>query len=268
MKIARIKSISGEIEYIEPLSDRRGNLLSGDLEIGYTRQNQEIEYEELLAPIVPTCMLCIGLNYKEHAAETGKKPPERPMLFIKSPNVLLDPFKPIELPRHLESQKVDYEGELAVVIGKAAKNVAEEEALDYVFGYTIANDVSARDWQWELGNGQYCQGKSFDTFAPLGPWIVTTDDIANPNDLKIETRVNDQIRQSSSTSDMIFSVARIISFLSGSKTLLPGTVILTGTPPGVGGGMNPPTYLNSGDKIEIEIEKIGRLENPIVEEAT
>ncbi len=266
MKIARVQDPSGKIEYIEPISEREGTILEGSVEKGFVRSNRQIEYADLLAPIEPTCLLCIGLNYKEHAAETGKEPPERPMLFIKSPNTLQDPGRPIELPRFLESAKVDYEGELAVVMGKAAKNVSAADALEYVFGYTAANDVSARDWQWEWGNKQYCQGKSFDTFAPLGPWIVTADEIENPNALKIETRINGEVRQSSSTSDMIFSVATLIEFLSGSKTLLPGTVILTGTPPGVGGGMSPPQYLNSGDTVDIEIEKIGKLTNPVIEE--
>ena len=161
---------------------------------------------------------------------------------------------------------MDYECELAVVIGKQCKNVARDQALDYVLGYTCANDVSARDWQIEWGGSQWCRGKTFDTFAPLGPCLVTTDEIPDPNQLKIKTILNDQVMQDWSTEDMIFDVPTLIEFLSGSVTLLPGTVILTGTPHGVGGARKPPVFLNPGDTITIEIDQIGALTNPVVEE--
>ncbi|MCF3650496.1 fumarylacetoacetate hydrolase family protein [Synoicihabitans lomoniglobus] len=219
---------------------------------------------ELLAPIEPTQILCIGLNYRQHAAESGMKPPERPILFVKGINTLQHPGKPIEIPTHLASTEVDYECELAVVIGKACKNVSPAEALDYVLGYTCANDVSARDHQIKLGGGQWCRGKFFDTFAPLGPCLVTPADIPDPNALKIATILNGERVQDWTTSDMIFDVAHIISYLSGSTTLVPGTVIMTGTPQGVGMAVKPePRWLRPGDEVSIEIENIGTLTNPV-----
>jgi 2-keto-4-pentenoate hydratase/2-oxohepta-3-ene-1,7-dioic acid hydratase in catechol pathway len=161
---------------------------------------------------------------------------------------------------------VDYEAELAVVIGRTAKNVSRREAFDYVLGYTIANDVSARDWQKRWGGGQFCRGKSFDTFAPLGPAIITRDELTDPNNLRIQCRVNGEVRQDSTTADMIFDVGALIEFLSGSTTLFPGSTILTGTPEGVGASRKPPAYLRAGDLVEVEIEKIGVLSNPVVDE--
>jgi 2-keto-4-pentenoate hydratase/2-oxohepta-3-ene-1,7-dioic acid hydratase in catechol pathway len=188
------------------------------------------------------------------------------VLFFKNPSALQHPDEPIILPRWLTSTKVDYECELAVVIGKRAKNVPRERALEYVFGYTCANDVSARDWQKEGGGTQWCRGKSFDTFAPLGPRLVTTEDLPNPQALRIRTIVNGETLQDCSTGDMIFDVATLIEFLSGSTTLLPGTVILTGTPQGVGVARNPPRFLHAGDKVTIDIEGIGALTNPVIDE--
>jgi len=263
MKIARVSDSSGQIHYIEPIDEKSGNLLTGSIADGFARTDNRISYEHAIAPLDPTCILCVGLNYLKHAEETGAKIPEKPMIFLKSPNTLLNPGAPIQIPTFLESTQVDYECELAIVIGKRTKNVSVESALEHVFGYTIANDVSARDWQWDWGQGQFCQGKSFDTFCPLGPHIVTADEIPDPQTLDLQTRVNGETRQDSNTSDMIFSVAEIVAFLSGSKTLLPGTVILTGTPSGVGGGFKPPKYLNVGDTVELSIEKIGSLQNPV-----
>ncbi|MEN9840733.1 MAG: hypothetical protein RL376_533 [Verrucomicrobiota bacterium] len=221
----------------------------------------------LIAPISPCNVMGIGLNYRGHAREMNRPLPEFPMIFVKTTNSLQDPFAPIMLPRSSNaSHEVDYEGELAVVIGRAAKNVSREHALDYVFGYTVANDVSARDWQFKWGNGQFCQGKGFDTFCPLGPVLVTADEITDPGQLAIRTWVNGELRQESNTSDLIFDVPALIAFLSASKTLLPGTVILTGTPSGVGAGFQPPRYLQPGDTVAIEIEGIGTLENPVLAE--
>jgi 2-keto-4-pentenoate hydratase/2-oxohepta-3-ene-1,7-dioic acid hydratase in catechol pathway len=211
---------------------------------------------------------CIGLNYKRHAEETGAKIPEQPVVFAKGPNAVQRPGGPIAIPRYLASEQVDYECELAVVIGKRCKNVTPERALDYVLGYTCANDVSARDWQIKRGGSQWSRGKTFDTFAPLGPVLVTADEIPDPNNLRISTRLNGEVVQDSNTADMIFSVREIISFLSGSTTLLPGTVILTGTPEGVGMARTPPRWLAPGDEVSIEIEKIGTLTNPVVLEET
>jgi 2-keto-4-pentenoate hydratase/2-oxohepta-3-ene-1,7-dioic acid hydratase in catechol pathway len=185
---------------------------------------------------------------------------------MKSPGAVQHPGKPIELPRALRSDEVDYEAELAVVIGKECRNASSERALDYVLGYTCANDVSARDWQKRWGGGQWCRGKTFDTFAPLGPCLVTPDEIPDPNALAIRCTVSGEIMQDWTTRDMIFDVPTLIAFLSGSTTLLPGTVILTGTPHGVGMAHKPPRWLRPGDIVTVEIEGIGQLTNPVAEE--
>src|SRR5439155_11917186 len=179
--------------------------------------------------ITPPAIFCIGLNYRQHAAETKAKLPQFPVVFMKSPASVIGPGEPIVLPRHLRSEQVDYECELAVVIGERCKNVSRKDALGYVRGYTCANDVSARDWQKDWGGSQWCRGKTFDTFCPLGPQIVK---VADPGNLRIRTIINDEVLQDCNTSDMIFDVPALIEFLSGSTTLLPGTVTLTGTPHG------------------------------------
>jgi 2-keto-4-pentenoate hydratase/2-oxohepta-3-ene-1,7-dioic acid hydratase in catechol pathway len=241
--------------------------LNGDI---YCREfrisNERINVLELLAPVEPRTIYAIGLNYRKHAEETGAQIPEKPIVFMKSPTAVQNPGGPIVLPRHLRSDQVDYECELAVVIGYTCKNVPRAEAMNYVLGYTIANDVSARDWQKQWGGSQWCRGKTFDTFCPLGPALATPSLIRNPNDLAIRTRVNGVTLQESNTRDMIFPVDQLIEFLSGSTTLEPGTVILTGTPEGVGMGRKPPLYLKPGDVVEVEIDGIGVLRNPVVEE--
>jgi 2-keto-4-pentenoate hydratase/2-oxohepta-3-ene-1,7-dioic acid hydratase in catechol pathway len=186
------------------------------------------------------------------------------MLFIKASNTLQNPFDPILIPRR--SSQIDYECELAIVIGPGpAKDVPRDRALDYVLGYTAANDVSSRDWQREksLGGGQFARGKSFDTFCPLGPCLVTRDEIPNPNALRIKTTLNGQVMQDHTTGDMIFDVPTLIESLSSTMTLRPGSVILTGTPQGVGFARTPPVWMKQGDTCVVEIEKIGRLENPV-----
>ncbi len=220
----------------------------------------------LLAPLEPTVVFCIGLNYRRHAEETKAEIPKHPVLFMKSPAAVQHPGQPVFLPRKLRSDKVDYECELAVVIGRDAKNVSRADALDYVLGYTCANDISARDWQKEGGGGQWCRGKTFDTFLPLGPALVTADEIPNPNTLRIATRVNGEMLQDWTTEDMIFDVPTLIEFLSASTTLPAGTVIITGTPHGVGMARNPQRWLQPGDIVEVEIERIGVLRNPVAEE--
>ena len=241
--------------------------LSGDI---YCREfkitNERIDVLSVLAPIEPKTIYGIGLNYRKHAEETGAKIPERPIVFLKSPTAVQNPGGPIVLPRHLRSDLVDFEAELGVIIGYECKNVSRADALNYVLGYTIANDVSARDWQKEWGGSQWCRGKTFDTFCPIGPAFVTPSMVLDPNNLAISTRINGITMQHSNTRDMIFHVPQIIEFLSGSTTLEPGTLILTGTPEGVGMGRKPPVYLKAGDVVEIEIEGIGILRNPVVEE--
>ncbi|HEY3756348.1 MAG TPA: fumarylacetoacetate hydrolase family protein [Opitutaceae bacterium] len=247
-------------------ADGSAREITGDIFSEYRLTDKVVTTGKLLAPVMPANLIAIGLNYKDHAAESGAKLPERPMVFMKSTNALQNPGDPIELPTKLLSREVDYEAELAIVIGRRCKNVARADALDYVLGYTAANDVSARDWQLKFGGGQFCQGKSFDTFCPLGPVLVTRGEIPDPNRLKIKTVLNGATMQDSSTSEMVFDVPTLIEFLSGSKTLLPGTVILTGTPAGVGFTRKPPVFLKAGDTISIEIEKIGALTNPVIEE--
>jgi 2-keto-4-pentenoate hydratase/2-oxohepta-3-ene-1,7-dioic acid hydratase in catechol pathway len=266
MKIIRYRDPKNAIHFAQQLADGSAREITGDIYGSFQVTDRPAQIAKLLAPIAPTQILCIGLNYRHHAAETNSKIPEYPILFVKGLNSLQNPGDPIEIPMHMASHEVDYECELAVVIGKPCKNVSKEKALDYVLGYTCANDVSARDWQLKKGGGQWCRGKFFDTFCPLGPALVTPAGIPNPNKLKISTTLNGQKVQDWNTDDMIFDVPTLISFLSGSCTLLPGTVILTGTPHGVGMAAKPPRWLVSGDNITIEIESIGKLENPVIAE--
>jgi len=236
--------------------------------IGFRETGTEDSILKRLAPVAtPPAIYGIGLNYRAHAEEQGARIPERPIVFSKPATAIQDPGGPILLPRAAHSNKVDYECELAVVIGKACKNVKRRDALAHVLGYTCANDVSARDWQKEWGGSQWVRAKSFDTFCPLGPAIVTPDEIPDPGTLAISTKVDGSIRQQSNTEDLIFDVPTLIEFLSASTTLLPGTVILTGTPSGVGMASDPPRWLQPGDLVRIQIERIGHLENPVQEEA-
>jgi len=267
MNIIRYLDANAHYHYASEQADGTSLRIEGDIYGDFTVTNERADVVQILAPIQPTQILCIGLNYRLHAEETGAKLPERPILFVKGINALQHPGQPILLPRHLRSDEVDYECELAVVIGKTCKNVSPEHALEYVLGYTCANDVSARDHQIKLGGGQWCRGKFFDTFAPLGPRLVTPAGIPNPNALRIRTELNGETVQDSNTNDMAFDVPALISYLSGSTTLMPGTVILTGTPSGVGIARKPePRWLKPGDVVTIEIEKIGRLTNPVAEE--
>lgn len=263
MKIQRHLDAQGQIALAEIHPDGSATRLEGDLLRGVRSTNQPAEIAKILAPLDPGVVLCSGMNYRQHAEEIGAKPPARPVLFIKTASCVQNPGDPILIPTKLPSHEVDYECELAVVIGRTAKNVSRENALDYVLGYTCANDVSARDWQIKYSSGQWCRGKIFDTFCPLGPWIVTKDEIPNPNALGIRTILNGETMQDSNTRDMIFSVAELIEFFSASTTLPPGTVILTGTPSGVGMARKPPVWLKPGDSVTIEIEKIGTLTNPV-----
>lgn len=263
MKIVRYLDANGATQYGHLNAEGAVERLEGDIYSQPTPTGEMAVVQKLLAPIEPKAILCIGLNYKKHAAESGAKPPELPILFVKGINTVQNPGDPIEIPTALPSDEVDYECELAVVIGKACKNVKRENALEYVLGYTCANDVSARDWQIRKGGGQWSRGKFFDTFCPLGPCLVTTDEIPNPNALAIKTILSGETVQDWNTNDMIFDVPTLIEFLSGSTTLLPGTVILTGTPHGVGMAAKPPRWLKPGDTVTIEIEKIGQLTNPV-----
>jgi 2-keto-4-pentenoate hydratase/2-oxohepta-3-ene-1,7-dioic acid hydratase in catechol pathway len=268
MRLVRYQDSAGNIFYGSQQADGSALKLDGNPFSGLTPTGQKADVVRLLAPVAPTQILCIGLNYRRHAEETKAKLPEQPILFMKAVSAVQHPNEPILLPTHLASHEVDYECELAVVIGRTCKNVARADALKYVLGYTCANDVSARDWQIKRGGSQWCRGKTFDTFAPLGPCLVTTDEIPDPQALRIATILNGERVQDWTTGDMIFDVATLIEFLSGSTTLLPGTVILTGTPHGVGMAVKPePRWLRSGDRVQIEIEKIGTLSNPVALES-
>jgi len=218
---------------------------------------------KLLAPVEPSVIVGIGLNYRFHAEESKAKIPQYPIVFFKAPNALQHPGEPIRLPKNLTSDSVDYECELAVVLGRECRDATEENALDYVLGYTCANDVSARDWQIQRGGSQWSRAKSFDTFCPLGPCLVTPDEIPNPNALPIRTILNGETVQDWNTEDMIFDVRRLIAFLSADTTLPANTVILTGTPHGVGMARTPPLWLKTGDTVTVEIEEIGSLTNPV-----
>jgi 2-keto-4-pentenoate hydratase/2-oxohepta-3-ene-1,7-dioic acid hydratase in catechol pathway len=267
MNIIRCQTTKGHIAHAALQLDGSTLELDGDIYDSPQVTSEKVNVAKLLAPIVPSSIVCIGLNYRRHAAEAGAKYPEYPVVFFKGINTLQNPGDAIQIPTHLRSDEVDYECELAVVIGRACKNVSRQNALEYVLGYTCCNDVSARDWQIKRGGGQWCRGKSFDTFSPLGPVLATREEIPNPNALKIRTVLNEQVMQDWNTNDMIFDVPTLIEFLSGSTTLLPGTVILTGTPHGVGMAQKPPRWLQPGDKVSIEIEKIGVLANPVTNEA-
>ncbi|CAN5637410.1 fumarylacetoacetate hydrolase family protein [soil metagenome] len=220
-----------------------------------------LEDVKLYAPIArPGKVIGIGLNYEDHAAETGADIPEKPIVFAKYPNTITGPGNSILIPKITE--QADYEAELAVVIGRKARHVETEDALDYVFGYMNANDVSSRDLQFSEG-GQWTRSKSIDTFAPTGPYLVTKDEIEDPQDLSIKCTLNGEVMQEGNTEKMIFSVADIVAFLSTGMTLEPGDIILTGTPPGVGVARDPKVFLKDGDEVTIEIDGLGSLTNPV-----
>jgi len=263
MRIIRYLDAQGRVGFAAELPDGSARNISGTFPGDCRVTDKRADVRKLLAPVAPVAIFAIGLNYRQHAAETHAPIPEFPVLFMKNIAAVQNPNDPILIPRQLRSDEVDYECELAVVIGKPCKNVSRKNALQYVLGYTCGNDVSARDWQKRRSGGQWCRAKSFDTFAPLGPCLVTPDEIPNPNALRIRTLLNGEVLQENNTSDMIFDVPTLIEFLSGSTTLLPGTVIFTGTPSGVGMARTPPRYLELGDVVTVEIEKIGKLTNPV-----
>lgn len=218
---------------------------------------------------VPPAIFCVGLNYRRHAEETGFPLPRYPVIFMKNTSAICTDSDTIRIPRVANSvPEVDYECELAAVISKTAKDVSTEDALDYVLGYTVVNDVSARRWQGKKGGGQWARAKSFDTFAPVCPSIYLASEVGDPNageGLSLKTTLNDNVVQNSSTNDMVFSVAELISFLSQGTSLLPGTVIMTGTPEGVGYTRDPPLLLKDGDFVEVRLGELS-LSNPVVEE--
>ena len=221
--------------------------------------SQPFDERKLLAPIAnPSKIMAVGRNYAAHAHEQKMEPPKSPVIFAKYPSAIIGPNQVITWSGSL-TQKVDFEAELAVVIGKTARKVGEADALNYVAGYTVCNDVSARDLQFS--DKQYTRGKSLDTFCPLGPWLVTADEISNPQALRLQAILNGQVMQDATTGDMLFGVAQLIAFMSRAFTLFPGDIISTGTPSGVGVFRDPPVFMQDGDEIIIEVEKVGRLKN-------
>jgi len=267
MKIVRFRSPSGEVlsGAFDPTAPESATVIDGGI-FGDIKLSGRVErIETLLPPVSPPNIIALGLNYGKHADETDIRKPESPVLFLKATSSIIGHGAPIVLPA-AGPDEVDYEAELAVIIGKKAKNVSRAEALNYVLGYTCANDVSARDWQALKQKKQWARGKSFDTFCPLGPYLVTKDAVKNADELRIWTMLNGEIMQDSNTSDMIFDIPAIISDISRSLTLLPGTVILTGTPEGVGFTRIPPVFLKDGDSVTISIEQIGELTNPVTRE--
>ncbi len=263
MRIIRYQDRHGKTGWAAEQPDGIALELEGSPLVTRALTGRKVEVAKRLAPVEPPAILCIGANYKRHIEESHAPIPPHPVLFMKAVSAVQHPGDPIWLPVGLASHNVDFEAELAVVIGKRCRNVKPEKALEVVLGYTCANDVSARDWQKNGGGGQWCRGKTFDAFAPLGPCLVTADEIPDPQALRIRGTLNGQVMQDSSTSNMLFDVRTLIAFLSGSTTLLPGTVILTGTPEGVGMARTPPVWLKPGDVYAVDIEKIGTLANPV-----
>ena len=267
MKIMRFITEDETIAWGTGWDGETASRLEGDVFVNLTDTGDRLKVKQVLPVVWASAIICIGLNYRRHAKETGLEIPIYPAVFMKNPGAITGHGAPIVIPGCCsDAPEVDFEAELGVIIKTPAKNVSEEKALDYVMGYTCANDVSARRWQMHAGAGQWVKGKSFDTFCPCGPVMVTPDEITDPQDLAIQCRINGEVMQKSHTSDMVFSVAKIISYLSQSCTLMPGTLILTGTPEGVGYARKPPVYLTPGDKVETEIQGVGTLANPVVQE--
>jgi 2-keto-4-pentenoate hydratase/2-oxohepta-3-ene-1,7-dioic acid hydratase in catechol pathway len=240
--------------------ERDGKLyrIEGDFLGDHSVTDEEVSPQKELYPYIPPSILGIGANYR--GLFKDKPLPEFPVVFFKCHNALQNPWDPIVLPRvAIKAETVKFEGELAVIIGKGGKNIPEAQAMDHVFGYSIANDVSASDWQRERVGNQWCKGKGFDTFCPLGPAIVSKDELPAPDELRIITKVNGTVEQDESVSQMCFSVPQLIAFLSAGHTLNPGDLILTGTPPGA-------RFMDAGETVEIEIPGIGKLTNPVEEE--
>jgi len=264
VKLIRFLTKEGEEAWGSGWDGSTAVVIKGDIFGTWEEGCERVTVAGLLPVVRPAAVLCIGLNYRRHAAETGFDLPRYPALFMKNPGAITGPGSDIVIPDCCtERPEVDYEAELGVVIKTPARNVSEACALDHVLGYTCANDVSARRWQKHAGGGQWVRGKSYDTFCPVGPVLTLAGAIPDPQDLAISCRLNGEAVQESRTSDMVFSVARIISYLSQSTTLLPGTLILTGTPEGVGYTRKPPRYLSPGDRVAVEIEGIGILENRV-----
>ena len=263
MRIVRYEGTNGDVRYAAEQPDGSYFRIDGTPFTALAVTKEKADITELLAPVAPPMIWCIGQNYRKHTKEVGMEQPEFPVVFAKGVNTVQAPGQPIQLPERAGSGEVDYEAELVVIIEKACKDVSPERALEYVAGYTCGNDVSARDWQLKKGGSQWCRGKSFDTFAPMGPCLVTVDELGDADGLRIQTSLNGHVVQDSNTNDMIHGVKALVSFLSQSTMLLPGTAIFTGTPEGVGMGRKPSLWLKPGDEVSVTIEKIGTLTNRV-----
>lgn len=266
MKIVRFRDGAGKERYGSLRDEGQIQPIEGDIFGEFAVTDELIEpsaVQQILAPVDPPMIMAAGLNYKSHAEEGGFPYPEAPLLFMKAPTAVVGPDDNIMLP-YMAPGEVDYEAELAVIIGKEARNVPTEAALEFILGYTCGNDVSARDCQMRLDR-QWTRGKSFDTFCPLGPCIATDVD---PENLDIRLTLNGELMQHSNTSDLIFPVNELVSYISKNMTLRPGTVVMTGTPGGVGVMRKPPIFLKQGDIVEVTIEGIGVLRNPVAVEPT
>ncbi|MDD4890533.1 MAG: fumarylacetoacetate hydrolase family protein [Phycisphaerae bacterium] len=258
MQLVRFMDLHDTVSCGVRISDSVIHHIRGDMFGEIEKLNMAAPASKLLAPVAPPNIIAIGANYAAHAKEAGKKVPDHPLVFVKLTTTVVGPGEPIILPAEAPNE-VDYEAELAIVIGKTCRNASEAEALDYVLGYTCGHDVSARDCQMRY-DGQWARGKSFDTFCPLGPWIETDLD---PSDLRVRLILNGQVMQDGRTSQMLFPPAKLVSYLSRQFTLLPGTVIMTGTPEGVGYFRKPQAFLHDGDEVTVEVEGIGALTNPV-----
>lgn len=266
MKICRFKSDRGTFwGTVDRENPEYAFIIEGNIFGDWKVTKNRYFIERWLPPLLPPNVFALAFSYGKHAAETGAAKPAIPVVFMKATTSVIGHMNPILLPI-AGPEKVDFEGELAVIIGRTAKNVSTSEAMEYVFGYTCANDVSARDWQFERQQGQWIRGKSFDTFCPLGPFLITKDEVEDPHNLRIQTVLNGKVMQDASTADLLFPIPVIISELSRSLTLLPGTVILTGTPQGVGFTRTPPVFLKEGDTVTVSIDCIGSLSNPVLRE--
>ncbi len=260
MKIARFLDSTDTERLGVPLPGDRARLLDGDLFAGLEPGTEEVDISRLLPPVHPPNIFGIGLNYRQHAAEGGRPVPEKPLIFMKATTSVIAAGQPIVLPASAP-QEVDFEAELAVVIGRTARRVSEDDAPEHILGYTCVNDVTARDCQKRL-DGQWTRAKGFDTFCPLGPWLVTADSF-DPADVPVESLVNGELMQGGSTRDLVFDCPTLVSYLSHQFTLLPGTVICTGTPAGVGFARTPPVFLRPGDLVTVKVGGIGELTNSV-----
>ena len=264
MRIIRFIDQNNQIHHGHDLGDGTAQLLKQHPLISLELDKQVLEIKELMAPIDPPNIFCIGKNYAEHAREFGSDIPTQPIIFIKPTTTLNHPNSPVKIPKCLaHGPETDYEAELAIIIGKQGTNISEENAYDHILGYTCANDVTARRMQKHAGGDQWARGKGFNGFLPLGPAIITPDEIKDVHNLKISLTLNGKTMQDGNTSDMMFQIPKLISYLSQDTTLLPGTVIITGTPSGVGFARKPQVWLTHGDTMTVEIQGLGKLTNSI-----